>query len=829
MRFQAIQRPSLERALTQAFDGGTRLIVIEAPAGYGKTTVLTQWARHIQGSNDNSGAHANLRWLGARGTLDPTWLWDQIKQQTAGESATVIIDDYGWITSLETDQELLRVLETNPRLRIILLTRKATALTSPLATSRVKVMSLRTADLEFTDAEINALEQKLIAGPRHKSEVVTAAVGRWPLGVHAMLLAAQRGTAHDRFAAGLAEGLLQATPDLLGAQILVAAARVPYVAVQSLAETLGLPQSEVRSYQRLLQELGALLPTESERQDLGTPPPSTIPYFIAQAKQLWSEEKLDDLLELTARRNEAENPGHAFRVLVRQGRLAQAAEILQRNFMTILDEGADTTSVLRAVPLDLFDDHPEMLMARVILERTDDAHPIEAVEELAGRLRVSVRNAMAAATEERMLLLQIYLVATERMLGNWDEALRLGLDFMARAADPHLRPTKQASGALATMYSVVALTACLVGDEKLTREAAARGLADARSAGDPIEVAHNLGLLASADILAGDLGEAAHHIAQMDDVMASNGVELREFSWVDGEVARAALLTHTGDLVGARATLDRLSPYVDRMEQWPLVVLTEADYASSANNDVAGLAALENRIRHKPQFRQVSDYWRSRVLEWEANANIFAGRLERATELISRMDPELPQTQTTALRVDLLRKDFAQVVQKVANLEVEHMELVPRLRFLMYGAVAASRIGDAELALTWWVSFAEYIEVTPQWFFTLVPFDWLTQSLLQVGESTVGGEDALPHELRALRERLHATPTSQRMLQFEQLSPSEQDVLRELATGASVAAIADNLFLSANTVKFHLRSLYRKLHVSDREGAVRRGVQIAVL
>ena len=45
-------------------------------------------------------------------------------------------------------------------------------------------------------------------------------------------------------------------------------------------------------------------------------------------------------------------------------------------------------------------------------------------------------------------------------------------------------------------------------------------------------------------------------------------------------------------------------------------------------------------------------------------------------------------------------------------------------------------------------------------------------------------------------------------------------VVRLLATDMSRGEIGAALFLSENTVKTHLRSIYRKLGVSDRTGAV---------
>lgn len=52
------------------------------------------------------------------------------------------------------------------------------------------------------------------------------------------------------------------------------------------------------------------------------------------------------------------------------------------------------------------------------------------------------------------------------------------------------------------------------------------------------------------------------------------------------------------------------------------------------------------------------------------------------------------------------------------------------------------------------------------------------------------------------------------------LSPREAEVLRLIATGRSVPAIAEELFLAPSTVKTHLQRLYEKLEVRDRAAAV---------
>lgn len=63
----------------------------------------------------------------------------------------------------------------------------------------------------------------------------------------------------------------------------------------------------------------------------------------------------------------------------------------------------------------------------------------------------------------------------------------------------------------------------------------------------------------------------------------------------------------------------------------------------------------------------------------------------------------------------------------------------------------------------------------------------------------------------------------------EPLSPAEQLVLEQLFTGRSNAEIGRALFLSANTVKTHLRSIYRKLGAHSRDEAVSRATAAGLL
>ncbi|WP_149182548.1 LuxR C-terminal-related transcriptional regulator [Streptomyces sp. TRM49041] len=79
----------------------------------------------------------------------------------------------------------------------------------------------------------------------------------------------------------------------------------------------------------------------------------------------------------------------------------------------------------------------------------------------------------------------------------------------------------------------------------------------------------------------------------------------------------------------------------------------------------------------------------------------------------------------------------------------------------------------------------------------------------------------------------HERPTRPRSpdpsLVVEELSERERDVLRRLARAMSTEEIAEDLHLSVNTVKTHLKSAYRKLAVNRRNDAVRRARELRVL
>jgi two-component system, NarL family, response regulator LiaR len=88
--------------------------------------------------------------------------------------------------------------------------------------------------------------------------------------------------------------------------------------------------------------------------------------------------------------------------------------------------------------------------------------------------------------------------------------------------------------------------------------------------------------------------------------------------------------------------------------------------------------------------------------------------------------------------------------------------------------------------------------------------------------SVYQGESALSRSmtLRLMEELTRSKPPEKPgNTALAQLTQRERDVLRELASGKTNQQIACQLFLSENTIKYHVHSILDKLNISDRKAA----------
>lgn len=99
-----------------------------------------------------------------------------------------------------------------------------------------------------------------------------------------------------------------------------------------------------------------------------------------------------------------------------------------------------------------------------------------------------------------------------------------------------------------------------------------------------------------------------------------------------------------------------------------------------------------------------------------------------------------------------------------------------------------------------------------------------TVSRAAAGEPMLSGEIAG----RVLREFERERTEERYREQLSDLTPREEEILRLLATGESNREIGRRLFISDQTVKNHVASIFRKLRVNDRTKAALLAVKLGL-
>ena len=62
-----------------------------------------------------------------------------------------------------------------------------------------------------------------------------------------------------------------------------------------------------------------------------------------------------------------------------------------------------------------------------------------------------------------------------------------------------------------------------------------------------------------------------------------------------------------------------------------------------------------------------------------------------------------------------------------------------------------------------------------------------------------------------------------------ELSPREKEVINHLADGYNYQEIADKIFISVDTVRHHIRNIYKKLHVHSQSEAVAKAIRKGII
>lgn len=94
-----------------------------------------------------------------------------------------------------------------------------------------------------------------------------------------------------------------------------------------------------------------------------------------------------------------------------------------------------------------------------------------------------------------------------------------------------------------------------------------------------------------------------------------------------------------------------------------------------------------------------------------------------------------------------------------------------------------------------------------------------------IDEAYHGGAPMSSHIARKVIDFFQQKKTTSKNDSASTLTPREKEILSGLVDGNSFKAIADSLFISIETVRFHFRNIYKKLHVHSQSEAVAKAIK----
>jgi LuxR family transcriptional regulator, maltose regulon positive regulatory protein len=289
-----------------------------------------------------------------------------------------------------------------------------------------------------------------------------------------------------------------------------------------------------------------------------------------------------------------------------------------------------------------------------------------------------------------------------------------------------------------------------------------------------------------------------------------------------------------GDLAAAERYLDLAMACRPEPTISLTISLTRAVMAHAKAEPAAGLAILRDA---QQQLQRLNGPYvmAASLRQWEARLLAATGRIQQAQALLSTVDePQPASAATLAIRAELELAD-GDPAGAVATLRpcldgsAPPLTAYQRVETLLLDAVARQRLGDVDGAAT---SVERALQVAEPEGYRQVFWNLGAEvDALLLRQRERGS--AHPQFLTELLDRrtVAAAPSAlpPPVALAAPLTDREQLVLGLLNSDLSTRQIADELYVSVNTVRSQVRRIYRKLNVSHRGDAVRRARHLRLL
>ncbi|HEY0855873.1 MAG TPA: LuxR C-terminal-related transcriptional regulator [Albitalea sp.] len=867
----SVSRDHLLRSLDEQTHA--RVVLLLAPAGYGKTTLMSQWMQRLDAAGERTS------WL----TLDATdndpvrlvhYLYGALRewmQWVSGGVAEAPPVQADWMSLLErvdhgaprltlfldeleklTDPAALLVarmlVSRLPRsIRLVIGSRDKPALGLERFRVRGELIELTVGSLRFSADETRRFLGERFTRPLAGwlIDKVQSMTDGWPAALQLTALATRSEQDLERYAVDLSDGLGNIA-DYLAEDVLQAQ---PAELRAFLLETCGLPRLGAavcdaatgrHDSARLLQTL--------ERHGLFTSAIDASHSWF-RYHPLFAEFLRDQqAAQLPRERVEAIHRSAAG-WFSRQGAAMDAVDL----WLLAGDSEAAIAEMARCAPELVIQAQFGTILRWI--QRLDAAVLAAAGPELplaaawacgfAGDLDTAWRwvavlepkleaNPAQRTLHDRLVALEAVLMAFS---GQTRAALQLGLTHWERVGGDH----DFTAGALANVISY-----CLI--EQGDFERAQRFCSIARSCNEQVGSALGLGyaltISGSIEAVQGRLDRAIEVFAEVDRVVS---LKLRE-PWFETTHVKLASIGLVASVLYEQDRLDEtdelLQRYFPLLIRQPSVDLQLLNHVvrsrvRAAQGDTAGALQTLDQAIHAAGGARFDSV--RRLLDWErVRIELLAGRREQAlafADVLAGREPsdgeaarwlyveELYGADLQALRCRIVRGNAAAALVQIDGLAAQAQAAGRRWRLLklrLLRTLALDAQGQrpkalAELAGA--LSLGHQINARRSFADEGPPLDALLAELPQPLLAAQRDGEALLRYWRALRGEFSPPPLpdgGERVV----LSERERSILRLLATGLGNEPIAAQLFLSVNTVKWHIRRILEKLKARNRSEAV---------
>ena len=858
-RSEGVIRPRLLDQLQAGLTEQRKLTLVSAPAGYGKTTLITSWLNSFTEStrniwlsiekNDNEPARFLAYWVTAWNRINDFELEDILELLDTPqlppfqnildevinalarleESAILVIDDYHIITNPLIHEMLEYFLEHQPsHIHLVLTTRSDPSLPLARLRARGQMTEIRASDLRFTEEEAGRFFNQSMQLMLEEEDILSLETRTegWATGLQLAALALKNQSDPQKFVASfrgshryvldyLAEEIIHQQRDDLR-NFLIQTSIMERFNADACEAITGNPNSR-----DLLSELEQanlfLIPLDDERvwyryhhlfaDFLRTELSKTETEELYKKAALWYEK--NDLLS------------EAVEYAIAGSDLELLADVIDRGLKqdTVWSGGNLTlySSWLDTLPPQVFQSRPALSLNAshilYLLGRFDLA------EKQIDQAEQTLQSMTSVPEKENLLALaSLYRGSIASVRGESQQAIEKITFAQERLPQEHHLQHARGFFSLGLAYEVSGQTALAIQNYLKSSE-------KAQSTGVLSLAIHALGAAAQAQISQGQLSQAEQvchqaiqiaggkglpSLGQAETILGSIALERNDLATAEEFLQNGIALSRRGglidDVILGLSYLARLHVYQGRISN-------AFEVTREMNTIIQGFGVERMSMLAAAYIAslQLLTGQEGTTTQWAAEYQ--AVRADQFHEL----------AELTLVRV-LLKTGEREGIPSILEPLMKREQAQGRVRTVMEAIILMALFHRAEkniLAAVDWLSQALEL-AAPEGFVRIFLDDG--KALLDLLPKA---RQAAPELVDAILGSLQAESGKSPFDQLpEPLSEQELRVLGLIVAGKSNREIADELFISVGTAKWHVHNILQKLGVSNRSQAIARAREL---